>query len=584
MVRTILLALTYLFISLFMHSALALNAVTATVDKNPAMLNESVILTVIADDNVNRNALDTSPLLQDFIVGRVSVSSQTNIINFKTTRTTRWQIVLIPRKSGIINIPALSIEDKSTSPIALTVLSTSSAQAKQQQELFITTELSEKEIYVQQLLTLTVKLHFSAELKRGSLTEPNLPGATIEQIGQDKENDSIINGKRYRVIERTYAITPQQSGEFTLIAPMFSGEVMVQSQRRSNFLSFGETKPVSVVGEEIAVTVLPIPDAYPQQVQWLPSEIITLHQEWQPNINEFKVGEPITRTILLTAAGLSKEQLPKLTMKTPAGIKVYPDQAELNSTLAQERLVSQLRQNFALVASHPGTFELPEIKISWWNTVTNRYQQASLPAQTITVQPSDSMQEDGPTTNQQAPSNMSNQQDLAEINATTNPAQNTSETPVVIIEQSKLQWVFLALWLITLLAWLLHIIWLKKVGTISSSPENTILKANKTNNHSAQQYYLALLAACKNNDAQSAINLILPWLNSTYENNIATLDQATTQVASPLFSHAVDQLQQYLYGKNSGNAWQGNELFTAVTQLNKQQKSSNSTVAIQLNP
>ena len=65
-----------------------------------------------------------------------------------------------------------------------------------------------------------------------------------------------------------------------------------------------------MVGEDIKLNVKPIPIDY--QGQWLPSELLSLHQEWQPSPDEFKVGEPITRTITLTVAGLSEEQLPEI--------------------------------------------------------------------------------------------------------------------------------------------------------------------------------------------------------------------------------------------------------------------------------
>jgi len=348
----------------------ALTKVSATVDKNPIVVNESLILTVIADDDIDSNALDTSPLLSDFMVGRTSVSSQTSMINFKTTRTTTWTTVLIARKPGEFVIPAFDVNGVKSQTIEIKALAADNATATSQQDLFITTQVSAREIYVQQQITLTVKLHFSAELKRGSLTEPTLAGANILQIGKDKESENIINGKRYRIIERIYAISPQQSGDVLLKSPVFSGEIIMPSSRRSNFLSFADSKPVSVIGDDISLTVKPIPTQI--DGSWLPSELVALHQEWQPDPAQFKVGEPITRTITLTAAGLSESQLPEISMAVPQGLKVYPDQAELHTGLNNERLVSQKVANFAIVASQPGEYLLPDITIPWWNTVTNK--------------------------------------------------------------------------------------------------------------------------------------------------------------------------------------------------------------------
>nr|WP_274620718.1 BatD family protein [Colwellia maritima] len=350
------------------------------------MSNESIVLTIIADDSVERDALDTSPLLTSFIIARTEVSSQTSIVNLSMSKTTQWQIVLMPRSTGNLIIPSLTIDGHQSQPITLQVLDQGSTGSKQKQDIFVTAELSSNDIYVQQVVTLTIKLHVGVQIQRGSLTEPTLEGATIEQIGKDQESDGIVNGKRYRIIERTYAITPEYSGELTLTTPMFSGDVMVQSQRRSGFLSFGETKPVNVLGDKLSLNVRPIPDSFPisDNSRWLP-ELLTLHQEWQPEAADFKVGEPITRTITLTAAGIGKAQLPNIVMEAPLWLKVYPDQAEEHANLTKERLISQKRQNFALVASHAGEYVLPKITIAWWNTITNKYQQAVLPEQKIII-------------------------------------------------------------------------------------------------------------------------------------------------------------------------------------------------------
>ena len=558
----------------------ALTNVTASIDANPVMSNESIVLTVIADDSVERDSLDTTPLLKDFILARTEVSSQTNMVNFKTSRTTRWQIVLIPRHTGNLIIPALTVDGYNSKAINVQIIEQGSANSTQQQDIFITAELSENDVYVQQLLALTIKLHIGVQLQRGSLTEPSLPNATIEQIGKDTESDGIVNGKRYRIIERTYAITPEKSGQFTLDTPMFSGDIMVQSQRRSGFLSFGETKPINILGDKLTLNVRPIPDNYPIDANnsWLPSELLTLHQEWQPvssqGKNEFKVGEPITRTITLTAAGLGKAQLPKITMNAPNGLKIYPDQAELHSNLTKERLISQKRQNFALVASHAGEYILPKISIAWWNTVTNKYQQAVLPEQTITVLANADLPQP-PVANNSAPVNA-----LLNTPSINNTATPLLTQPIIIEKSSYLHWLFLALWLLTALAWMSHVLYLKRSN--STNTDNT--KPQKVNNH-----YLALMAACKQNKAEQAISLILPWVNNVnnHQNNveISTLAAALALINNDEFTSSINDLQQYLYGKNDVESlWDGENLLKAIQQFNASGIKINTNRKFTLNP
>jgi len=417
---------------------------------------------------------------------------------------------------------------------------------------------------------LTLRLHFSVDLKSGNLSAPDLPGATIEKIGQDKQSDSIINGKRYRVVEQTYAVTPQESGSFMIDAPIFSGDIMTSSKQRSNFLSFAQTKPVSVRGNAISLTVKPTPASYPPQDPWLPSELLTLHQEWPENTGRFTVGEPITRTITLTAVGLTKAQLPEIIMPETPGIKVYPDQAQLNSNLTAIRLVSQKVQNFALVPSYAGEFMLPEISITWFNTVTNKTQFATLPAQKITVQAGAVS-----LTAQSAPKDrQSSESEVFNVNDNGNEtmAQSSGE---IVTHESRLTWLFLILWVLTTLAWLAHVRYLKRNGVPPLQPRSKPL----TN----ANHYLALLAACKQNDASLTSSLILPWLNQLYgdnEHTISSLTQVESIVNNSTFVAALNDLQAYLYGGNQLETtllWRGETLLASIQNVNKSKQRINNT-------
>jgi len=555
--KTIITVLTiFLSNALFTDYALAASQISVTIDKNPVVVNESFVLKIIIDDDVDTNALNTSDLLNDFIVGRTSVSSQTSMMNFKTTRTTTWSTVLIAKAAGDFVIPPLTIAGIKSQAIKVQVLAKDDPLADKQQDLFITSEISTKEVYVQQQLTLTVKLHFSAELKRGSLTEPSLEGASITQIGKDKEEDTVINGRRYRVIERTYAVSPKNSGEYILKSPVFSGEILVPSSRRNNMFSFSETKPVSVIGEEIPLLVRPIPETF--QGTWLPSDLLAIHQNWQPDVTTFKVGEPITRTITLTAASLSEEQLPVLEMAVPKGLKVYPDQAQLHTGMSSGHLVSQKVRNFAIVASKPGEYQLPEISIPWWNTVTNRYQVATIAAQKITVLANSELEVE--------PTVLSNAQIKPQVTG----------QPIIVAQASWLQWLFLALWLLTSLAWF--------ISARFTKPSMVNLAQNENKNNNA---YLSLLSACKNNHGLEVLALITPWINTLQSQAgkaiTATLDEALLEIDNAEFQQEIKLLQQCYYSKDPKD-WQGNSLLALIQAINKQGLEARKQTMLSINP
>ena len=268
------------------------------------------------------------------------------------------------------------------------------------------------------------------------------------------------------------------------------------------------------------------------------------------------MGEPITRTITLTAAGLSEEQLPSLQMSMPPGLKIYPDQAELHTGINSNRLVSQKVQNFAIVASRPGTYQLPEMTIPWWNTVTNKYQQAIIPGEEIVIQPGAEASQTG----------------FAPPPSIGQPQQQAPAT-VIVKETSWLQWLFLALWLLTSLAWML------------SAYRNKASSAKRRrDSRPVNDAYLALMSACKQHQGEQALSLLVPWANSlAFTQKVNTLDDALRQINDEAFSLAVNKLQRSYYGK-SAQEWQGNELLAAIQGINKSQNKATTAEGISLNP
>ena len=82
-------ALTLGLLLLIANKAFALTQLTATVDRNPVMVNESFVLQIVANDSIDVSDLDMSPLMRSGLtVGRTSTSSQTQIINGNISKTT----------------------------------------------------------------------------------------------------------------------------------------------------------------------------------------------------------------------------------------------------------------------------------------------------------------------------------------------------------------------------------------------------------------------------------------------------------------------------------------------------------------
>ncbi|MEO9943958.1 BatD family protein [Paraglaciecola sp.] len=531
--------------------------VKASVDKNPVMVDESFILSVIANGDIDTNAFDSSFLMKDFVVGRTSVSSQTKMINFKTTQSTTWSTVLIPRKQGLFTIPSFDLNGNKTESFDLVVIPESTTKTTNGRDLFITTEVDLDTAYLQQQIQYTVKLHLGRDLQRGTLSSPTLENADIRQIGKDKEYNEIVENRRYRIIERTFAIIPQKSGTFTINGPLFEGELIDNSQQ--NFGFFNRSKIVNRVGPEQTIEIQPIPSGYSEN--WLPSEYVQINEEWQNTKNEFIAGEPVTRTITLTAIGVVEEQLPEIASHYPSSVKTYPDKAETATLEKDNTLIAQRKESIALIPNEVGELLLPEVKVPWFNTVTEKTEYATLPAKTIQVQPAILQ----PVSDTPAPTNLAPSEK-------TGPEIETSKATVNVPAQiytSYWQWLCLGLailWGVTVLAWWYHSKILSR-NSISSSPSQSVPRTSE----SEQSSWRALEKALDKNDALATQQYLEKWLRNITKDRSASLSLCVSKLNNPELVHLVNELLASRYSQNRKN-WSANDLHSVLRKLRKDQK------------
>ena len=199
----------------------------------------------------------------------------------------------------------------------------------------------------------------------------------------------------------------------------------------------------------------------------------------------------------------------------------------------------------------------------WWNTVTNRIEYAQLPAKTIRVLPNENQA--------QAPIGSQPAATLPTING-------TAPETIVVTQSSWLQWLFLALWLITLFAWLTT----ELIRRRNKAPQVASPKASHKN------IQLALIAACKQQDGNKAVSLLLPWFNqlSTASKTVTTLAELKQACNDNQLAAAIDELQAYFYSNktDSNTSWQSQSLISAVNNYSKQAPKPTDTQLPRLNP
>lgn len=356
-------------------------AVIASVDRSDIELNESFTLKITVDTAIDIEP-DASALDAEFFVGTRSQLSNTTIVNGQISRSRTWTYVLMAKREGALEIPPIVIGAEQSKPVPINVRAPSNS-LPGEADIFVTTEVDHANTYVQAQLLYTVKVYRSVATRQPRLSEPDIRGVDvlIEVAGEERSYESILNGKAYNVVERVYAIFPQESGQVAIAPARFEARVLRDGRitGRKIFES-----------EAIDVVVNPIPrppDGFPDAV-WFPARDVTLSQSWSREPDRLPAGEPITRHITVTALGQLSTQIPVIDPAVADTIKIYPDKPELRDTAEASGIRAVRSDQYAMIGISPGEVHLPELQLPWWNIDAGEWQLASLPGTSINILPS----------------------------------------------------------------------------------------------------------------------------------------------------------------------------------------------------
>mgnify|MGYP001081568736 FL=1 len=376
----------------------------ASVDRSRLNSGETVELTLESNDVTQFGKPDLAPLETQFEVRGTRQVNQLTTLNGDNRATTRWIITLLPKENGSVTIPSLQLGEAHSQPIIVQVVESETQDTTNKlAPVFIDASLDQTSVYVQAQAILTLRIYHSVSLyDDSSLTPLQIPDARIEQLGETRTYEKAINGLRHGVIEMRYAIYPQQSGELTIPAQMFSATLVDTQPAQDPATQGAKTgKLMRVSSAPILLTVKAKPITYPADMPWLPARSLELSESWNPEPDHTQVGDSLTRSLTLKAEGLASSQLPPLPATDVNGLRRYPDQPVLSNQSTERGLIGIREDREALVPGRSGAIELPSVEVVWWNTFEDHLEHSSLPARTLQVANNPSLVVDTPASGAQ---------------------------------------------------------------------------------------------------------------------------------------------------------------------------------------
>jgi len=517
---------------------------TASVDRKNISENDTFSLVLRYSEQVGFGSPDLTPLEKDFRILNQQRSSQFRSVNGRTESFTEWTLIVSPKRTGKLVIPAISFDSSRTQPISINVQPLSAAVKKQlEKEFFFDIKISEGPYYVQGQILYTEKLFYSVNHEDPSLSDFKVTDARLQQLGDVRRYQTVVDGQRLGVYERQFAIFPEQSGELVIPGQRFNARVTNPYDRWSRGRQAG------IVSKPIRVNISAIPASYPQ-APWLPSKRIKISEQFSNgDDSSWMVGEAITRTITIEAQGLSGSQIPAIALPVVDKIRYYPDKSENNEQLTETGLIGSLQQSMAIVPTAAGRLVLPEVRIPWWNVRTGTVEYAVLPARTIQVEEAEITPIDAPATTAAAGS--------AELTLATTNAQGPG------------YWILASAFLLLTNFLLAFLLWKAKTEPTTVIEKGPLLKDEK-------QCWKQLKQACQKNEAAAIRQALIDWAALRYpQQNIQRLEQIQQLTGEPRLAAALAELDALLYAPaNSNTAFNGSNLLALLKQL-PQENSNN---------
>lgn len=370
-----------ILILLFLVAIPSWASLSSTVDRTQIETNETLQLTVRYSGKAPSGEPDFSGIERDFSIASNSRQQQYSWVNGQSTSYTDWKILLIPKRQGKLTIPSLNFMGSRSQAVVINVRPADpSANATSGQPVFIETTVDKDMAFIQEQIILTHRLHYSVPLQDISISEFEIPDAIIQQISEERFNKRI-NGKNYSIIEIKFALFGQSVGKLKIPSQRFTA-FETSNSGFGGFFSRGNR--VIRLTEEKTVDIAPIP-AHLSASRWIPSSQVRIEQSWSDNSNTLTAGEPITRTITISALGLSAAQIQPLPSLQNNQLKLYPDQPTLEDKQTNRGILGVRTESVAIVPNQAGQITIPAIEIEWWDTVNNRMQTSRLPSKTFNV-------------------------------------------------------------------------------------------------------------------------------------------------------------------------------------------------------
>ncbi len=528
-------------------------AVEVKLDRNRIVEGETVTLTFRTDDARQNLDADFSVIEKDFEILDRRSETQLSIVNGRQTAVVRLLLTIEPRRSGELVIPALNFGKSSTAPMVLRVDPAPELEPGELPPVFIEVELSPENgpYYVHAQFGLIVRVFYQQNLTEAAISQPEPSPASVRLL-QETPYQAERGGERYRVLERNYAVFPERSGELTIPSMQLSGR-LVGRRTSGAWQPTVRGRRVKVESDVLRLTIQPRPAEFSGS-NWQPARDLKLSQHVSSS-DSLRVGEPVTRTVMIDAVGLEENMIAEPDWPEIPGARIYPDKPQGITRDDGRWTLGHKEFRYAVVPEKEGELVLPELKVDWWDTVNGRQRTAVLPAHTLLVAPSVLIPPPGPAPVSQTKS--------------TEPAATARQALEAGSQSGYWRWLtllFAGLWLATL-----FVVW-----RLNSRPRGKEFLADSVPQIPENEAGILgiLKRACERQDRAEARRAFQGWLREFGPCGDSSLFAFASGLGDGPLKHSVQAMDSDGYRQDTEVSWQGKAFWSQFDSWRKNQRIS----------
>jgi len=257
-------------------------------------------------------------------------------------------------------------------------------------DLFIKVTASKQHVREQEPILLTYKVYTLVGLTQLNGKMADLKSFYTREVPLPQEKQfhiESLNGKAYRTVTwQQYVLFPQTTGKLEVPSITYEGIVVQQNRNVDPFEAFfnGGSGYVEVKKKITAPGITIQVDPLPQRPANFSGGVGTYTISATLDKTEVKANDPVKLRVVVSGAGNMK-LLKEPEVKFPKDFDHYDAKVTDQTKLTTQGLEGNIIYDFLAVPRHQGTFEIPAIEYTYFDTHTNQYKTVSTESFTLQV-------------------------------------------------------------------------------------------------------------------------------------------------------------------------------------------------------